>query len=163
MKKSKSHNRPKSKKHTGASSAAPAKANRRSFLSKAATIAGAVVLVGGVGIWGVRSVQASMVERDLTQIGQGKPAIVQVHDAQCPTCVALQREVRAAFKDLEADVLDYRIADIKTDEGLLFASLYGAVHSTLLFFDDNGQMVGRLVGANDRSTLARAFADHIAR
>ena len=42
-----------------------------------------VPVVGVAGLFSVRSVQATMCEHDLTKIGKGSPAIVQIHD---PTC-----------------------------------------------------------------------------
>lgn len=120
-------------------------------------------MLGGIGFWGVRTVQASVAERDLTQLGQGQPTIVQVHDTQCQTCIALQREARAALKQVDNPDLDYRVADIKSEDGMLFASRHGAVHSTLLFFDGEGNLTRRLVGPNTREMLARAFESHVAR
>ena len=160
MKKSNKKNRSAKTKRKDAQPQAPQKKERRSFLSMAGTVAGGIVLVGGVGFWGARTVQAAMVERDLSQVGQGVPTIVQVHDTQCQTCIALQREVRAALKGVDNSALHYRVADLNSDDGLFFASRYGAGHSTLLFFDGTGNMTQRLVGPSDRDTLARAFNAH---
>jgi hypothetical protein len=160
MKKANQKKRSGAAKQKGQAPQAPAKKDRRTFLTSAGTIAGAAILLGGIGFWGTRAVQASVAERDLTQIGQGIPTIVQVHDAQCTTCVALQREVRSALKAFDDTTLDYRVADIKTEDGLAFASQYGAVHSTLLLFDANGALSGRLVGPIDRARLALVFAEH---
>ncbi len=160
MKKPNKRKRQNAPKQNNPVSQKPAKLSRREFLSKAGTIAGGVVLVGGIGFWGARTVQASVAERDLTEVGQGIPTIVQVHDPQCEICIALQREVRVAFEDFDQDALAYRVADIKTDTGLAFAGQYGAVHSTLLFFDERGNLSQRLVGPNNSATLARAFAAH---
>ena len=162
MKKSNKKPRPQQAKRKNQSSAAPMQRERRSFLSMAGTIAVGVVVLGGLGFWGAKTVQASMIERDLTNIGQGTPAIVQVHDVQCQTCIALQREVRAALADIEEDTLDYRVADLNSNDGLLFASTYGAGHSTLLFFDADGNLTQQHVGPSDRVTLARAFEAHAA-
>ena len=160
MKKTNKKRRPAKAK--GRATPAPTKpTNRRSFLSMAGTIGGGAILLGGVGFWGVRMVQASVAERDLTGIGQGAPAIVQVHDTQCPICIALQREARAALKEVSQSDLIYRIADIKTDDGIAFASRFAASHSTLLFFDGDGNLTQRLVGPNNRQTLTRAFEAHI--
>ena len=134
---------------------------RRSFMSMAGTFGVGAAFIGGVGFWGVRTVQASVAERDLTQIGQGVPTIVQVHDPQCAVCNALQREARAALKQIDPSQLDYRVADIKTDDGIAFAARYGASHSTLLLFDETGTLSGRLVGPSDRDRLAQAFANHV--
>lgn len=160
MKKSSKKPRPAKARNKDAKPKQPVQ-TRRSFMSMAGTIGAGVVVVGGIGFWGVRTVQASVAERDLTQVGQGIPTIVQVHDPQCPVCNALQREVRAALKDIDPGALDYRVADIKTEDGMAFAARYGASHSTLLFFNRTGNLDGRLVGPSDRERLADAFASHV--
>lgn len=162
MKKSNKKPRPSKARNKDSKPKEPVQ-TRRSFMSMAGTVGTGVILIGGIGYWGVRTVQASVAERDLTQLGQGIPAIVQVHDPQCPVCNALQREARAALKDIGSDQLDYRVADIKTNDGIAFAARYGASHSTLLLFDSAGDLSARLVGPSDRDTLARAFASHLAR
>jgi thioredoxin-like negative regulator of GroEL len=103
--------------------------------------------VGGVGgVLTVRSVKAHAHEHDLTRMGQGKPTVVQVHDPTCPTCTALQRQTRAALSSFgECDML-YLVADIKTDEGAMFASRYGVPHVTLLLFDADGELQETLTG-----------------
>ena len=159
----KANKKQRTSKAKGKTPAAPVKPrNRRSVLSLASTVFGGVVLVGGIGFWGVQTVLASVAERDLTDVGQGLPAIVQVHDTQCQPCIALQREARAALKDVSQDDLLYRVADLNSDNGIAFASRYAANYTTLLFFDIDGALVQRLVGPNDRETLTRAFTAHIA-
>lgn len=163
VKKSKNKRRSAKSKRKQPVSEQPVKQDRRSFLSRAGTIGGAALIVAGVGFWGVRTVQASIAERDLSVVGQGLPTIVQVHDTQCQTCIALQREVRAALKDVGDADLEYRVADIKTDDGIAFASRFAATHSTLLFFDAAGNLTDRMVGPNTRDRLTSAFQSHIAR
>ncbi|MEJ8561391.1 hypothetical protein QTO30_09285 [Yoonia sp. GPGPB17] len=162
MKKSKNKPRPTKSKRKQPTAAQPVKKSRRSFLSLAGTVAGAALVLGGVGFWGVRTVQAAVTERDLSVVGQGSPTIVQVHDTQCQTCIALQREVRAALAEVD-ESLEYRVADIKTANGIAFASRFGATHSTLLFFDSAGNLTDRMVGLNNRDRLAVAFQSHLAR
>ncbi|MEL7133104.1 MAG: hypothetical protein AAGK77_11890, partial [Pseudomonadota bacterium] len=85
---------PKSKKRvkaSGASRAAPASISRRSLMGGGA-VASAVVLGGG--IWGVSSFRSYAAEHDLSRVGDGSLAIVQIHDPQCPTCTALQTQAR---------------------------------------------------------------------
>ena len=160
MKKSNKKKRQPSSKRKPQSPTPPVRKDRRAVLSRIATFAVAALVVGGVGFWGVRTVQASLAEQDLTKLGQGKPMIVQVHDAQCSTCIALQREARAALEQVDEADLGYLVADIKTETGLMFASRYGAQHSTLLFFDGAGRLTNQLVGPNNRATLAEAFLRH---
>jgi len=155
MKKQNKKQKPTNRKATREK--APVQKERRSFLSIAGTIGVAAAVVGGVGFWGAQTVMASMAERDLTGLGQGTPAIVQVHDVQCAPCIALEKEVRRTLSDFDDEQLDYRIADLGTDAGVLFASRYGASHTTLLLFDGDGELTGRLNGIQDKETLVRTF------
>jgi len=120
-------------------------------------VAGAAAL-GGAGLFGVRSVQATMAEHDLSKVGGGIPTIVQIHDPQCPTCTALQKQTRKALKRFGDDELLYLVANIRTAEGARFASRYGVPHVTLLLFDSRGELRGRLQGMRQANELGDAFA-----
>lgn len=159
MKKQKKKNPTSKPKHAPQAQVAP-KPSRRTLVSSFGYALGAAVLLGGAGFWGFGTVQAAVAERDLTRIGQGTPTIVQVHDTQCSTCIALQQQVRIALDDFDDDALDYRVADLRSDDGSAFAARFGAGHSTLLFFDAQGALSGRLVGPNDSTTLSQIFAAH---
>lgn len=131
---------------------------RRDVLLKAAQYATGAAVVGVGGVLTVRSVKAHAHEHDLTRMGQGKPTVVQVHDPTCPTCTALQRQTRAALSSFgECDML-YLVADIKTDEGAMFASRYGVPHVTLLLFDADGNLQDTLTGMRYEEELQQAFA-----
>ncbi|MEM7320369.1 MAG: thioredoxin domain-containing protein, partial [Pseudomonadota bacterium] len=113
-----------------------------------------------VGFFTFRSVQAMQFERDLTRIGQGKPAVVQVHDPQCPTCNALQNQTRKAMKQFgECDLL-FLVADITQPAGGALARQYGVPHVTLLLFDGQGGLQQTLHGLRDRSELEVILAAH---
>jgi len=114
--------------------------------------------VGGAGLWGVTHVQKIRTEHDLGTVGQGVPAVVQVHDPQCPVCNALQREARKALRDLDAQALLYRVANIRTAEGSAFAARYGVPHVTLLLFDAQGRLRDTLRGPQRAEDLRPAFA-----
>lgn len=119
-----------------------------------------LAVLGAAGIWTVRSVQAMAAERDLSQVGQGKPVVVQVHDPQCPTCTALQRQTRKALRQFgECDML-YLVADITQPEGGAFARRYGVPHVTLLLFDADGTLQTTIFGMQSRSDLEPIFAGH---
>jgi hypothetical protein len=139
----------------------PQSKSKRAFLSSAGPLLGGAVLLSGVGFWGVRTVQASVAERDLTKVGLGTPTVVQIHDPQCVSCAELQRETRAALKHFDSTELGYLVADLNTQDGLAFASRYGAEHVTLLLFDGAGRPRQRIVGVTDRDTLQQAFAAHL--
>jgi len=160
----KSNKRPRKTKRKGAASAAPApaKVDRRSVLSRFGTIALFGVAVAAVGFWGVRAVQASVAERDLTRVGTGTPAIVQVHDINCSTCIVLQQQTRTAMDALGDDAPTYLIADLNSDNGLAFAAQYGAGQTTLLLFDDDGNLTRRVVGVTPPDQLEMMFRTLIA-
>ena len=123
---------------------------------------GAVVLAGG-GYAGTRMYRTYAAEHDLTRIGQGKPAVVQVHDPQCPTCTALQRETRKAMKQFgECDLL-YLVADIRQQDGAAFAARHSVPHVTLVLLDGAGRVTEVLSGMRYRDELEAVLAGHFER
>ncbi|MEM9551440.1 MAG: thioredoxin family protein [Pseudomonadota bacterium] len=153
----------KTKKRKSAQKGSPQPANtsRRSALVYLRNGAIAAAALGGAGIWTVRSVQAMAAERDLTRIGQGKPVIVQVHDPQCSTCTALQRETRRALKQFGECDLVYLVADITQPDGGRFARRYGVPHVTLLLFDGEGSLRDTVHGMHSRAELRPILASHV--
>ncbi len=147
----------KSKKNVPAQPLAPEAPDRRKFLNRLMWIGGGVVVLGGATAFGARSVLAKVAERDLTRLGQGVPTVVQVHDPQCPTCNALERQARRALSEFSDTDLQFLIADIKTQEGLSFAGRYGVPHVTLLLFDGQGNLVETLQGMRQAPELREAF------
>ena len=123
---------------------------------------GAAVLVGG-GYFGIRAVQASMTEADLSKIGQGVPTVVQVHDPSCPVCNALQREARKALKSMDGEKPEYLVANITTAEGSNFAADHGVPHVTILTFDAKGELQEVLRGSRTRDQLQPIFERLMAR
>lgn len=120
---------------------------------------GAVVLVGG-GYFGVGSYRAYAAEHDLNRLGQGKPVVVQVHDPQCPTCTALQKQTRKALKAFGECDLVYLIADINTPEGQAFAVRHGVGNVTLMLFDAEGGLQRTVQGMRSRDQLLPILRDH---
>lgn len=117
----------------------------------------------GAGGWGAAHAYATHIERhDLSVIGNGVATVVQVHDPQCPICRALQKETLRAARSFEDDVLQVRVANIRTTEGRALASRYGVPHVTLLLFDGAGEMQRVLSGPNNRDFLRAQFAAHLA-
>ncbi len=150
------------RKSSTATENAAAGPNRRDVLRLARNGAIGALVVGGAGVWTVRSVQAMVAERDLTRVGQGKPTIVQVHDPQCPTCTALQRQTRKALRQFGECDMVYLVADITQAEGGAFARRYGVPHVTLLLFDGQGRLQNTLHGMQSRAALEPVFARHVA-
>lgn len=142
------------------SSNAETKRSRRDVLILGRNIAVGVVAVGGVGYWARSSFAAHAAEHDLSRIGKGKPAVVQIHDPTCPTCTALQKETRQAMEQFgECDML-YLVADIKQPEGSAFAARHGVPHVTLLLFDEGGELQDTLRGMRQSPELEARFARH---
>ncbi len=139
------------------------KLTRRAFLGKFRTGAAVTVAVGGASWFLADSVMATMREQDLSRIGNGIPAVVQIHDPQCPQCQALQREARDALCDFDDSELQFLVANIRSDEGRQLARAHGVGHVTLLLFDGSGQRRAVLAGPNESEYLAGAFRRHLAR
>lgn len=133
---------------------------RRSVLKMAGAGALGLLALGGAGYVGREWYQEYAQEHDLTRIGQGKPAVVQVHDPTCTICTALQGETRAALRDFgECDML-YLIADIKQDAGFAFQAKHNVPHVTLVLFDGAGEVQQVLTGMRDSDELKTIFAGH---
>jgi hypothetical protein len=99
---------------------------------------------------------------DLTPVGGGVPAVVQVHDITCPICSELRANVASIEDEFSEDDLLIRVADIATDEGLAFARRYTANRRvTLLYFDGEGNLVDERVGLRTPDELRREFSQHI--
>lgn len=133
--------------------------DRRAFFNRVAWIGAGVVVAGGATFFGTRSVRAKIAEFDLERIGNGVPAVVQIHDPSCPTCTALQRQARRAMKNFEEDELIYLVADISTTQGRAFASRFGVPHVTILLFDDKGSHEATMQGMRQADELRTAFED----
>ncbi|MEM8658316.1 MAG: hypothetical protein AAGF22_09480 [Pseudomonadota bacterium] len=123
----------------------------------------AAVVLGGGGYYSVSSVRATIAEHDLTRIGKGSPAVVQIHDPNCTQCTALQRQTRQALRTLDDPRLEYVVANIRTSEGRAYAAQHGVQHVTLLLVDGRGRVQNILAGPNQADRLEAAFADHLAR
>ncbi len=123
-----------------------------------------VTLVVGGGSWYmIEDVKATMREHDLSQIGNGVPAIVQIHDPQCPRCVALQREARTALCEFENDQLQFLVANVMNSEGRQLAAAHGVGNITLLLFDGEGRRRNVITGSYDSAYLTEAFRQHVSR
>lgn len=131
--------------------------SRRNVLRMARNGVIGLGVIGAIGFYFVQNVSSTMHEHDLKRVENGKPTIVQIHDPQCSSCVALQRETKQALKNFDDEDLDYVIANIKTPEGRNFANRYGAQHVTLLLFDKDGALQGVLQGQRGRGELRFAF------
>ncbi len=156
----------KSKKAKRVKTGTPQQSNAAKNMSRRGLlqmgVLGGAVILGG-GYFGIRSVRASIGETDLSKIGQGVPAVVQIHDPNCPICNALQREARKAINDMDGDKPEYLVANIKTVEGSNFAADHGVPHVTLLTFNAKGELQDVLRGSRKHAELRPVFEDLMAR
>ncbi len=119
--------------------------------------------LGGAGYFGISAVRAGAAEYDLSRIGTGKPAVVQIHDPQCPTCAALQKEARHALEGFGECDLVYLVANIRTGPGQQLAQKHRVPHVTLLLFDGVGNLQEVLRGMQNREALHQQFKTHFQR
>lgn len=147
----------------GAASPKSSEASRRDVLTGIRNWGLFGVLAAGAGWYLIDEVTATIAEQDLSRIGNGKPTVVQVHDPQCPRCLALQRETRKALDTLDDGSLQYVVANIRTAEGRNFAAAQGVGHVTLLLFDGDGKRRNVLSGERRSDTLASIFRSHLGR
>jgi len=97
---------------------------------------------------------------DLSVIGSGVHAVVQVHDPACSLCRTLKANTERALAGLDAPI-EYRIADIHTPEGRALQHRHQVPHVTLLLFEPDGTLWRALSGVKSAETLQhvlRAFA-----
>ncbi|MEP5730656.1 MAG: thioredoxin family protein [Sulfitobacter sp.] len=162
MAKSSKTNARKKRQAAQAQAAVPEGMSRRRLLQGVGFGAVGVLALAGAGYAGLGMVRQHEREHDLSRIGNGKPVVVQVHDPQCPTCTALQRQTRRAMKQFDDDELVYLVADITQPEGQVFARRHNVPHVTLVLMDGRGVVVQVLSGMRQRSELEPVFAAHFA-
>jgi len=102
------------------------------------------------------------ISHDLSVVGKGIPAIVQIHDTSCALCNQLRSNTDSAIKPF-GDRLLYRIADISTAEGRRLQRRHDVPHVTLLLFDGEGELRNVLTGVKSDEVLQRAFEIHLER
>jgi len=152
------------KPQTGSQRAAiPARPDRRKTLRRFRNGAMLVIGLGGGSFYVGSSVLAGIQEADLSKIGNGLPTIVQIHDPQCPTCRALQREARQALAQFEEGELQYLVANIRKDDGRALAAEHKVQHVTLLLLDGSGKQIDVITGLTKSAYLEVAFRRHLAR
>lgn len=132
--------------------------SRRTFIRNG-LIGGAAFV--GVGTWVVSGIRAVAAEQDLSRMGKGVPAVVQIHDPQCAMCTELQREARKALNCFDDEEFVYLVASIRTEEGSAFAAMHGVPHVTLMLFDGAGRVQNVLNGVRQHDELKPVFTRHL--
>ena len=119
---------------------------------------------GGVTGWYLANeVRATIQEGDLKRIGNGIPTIVQIHDPQCPKCVALQQETRDALSNFEDGKLHYLVANIRTVAWKMLATSHRVGHVTLLLLNEQSRKLITLVGSKTSRYLTEMFRGYLSR
>ncbi len=134
--------------------------SRRNVLKMARNGAIGVAVLGAVGYVGTGWYNEFLAEHDLTRLGQGMPAVVQVHDPNCSICIALQGETRQAMKQFNKDDMLFLVADIKQEKGAAFAAKHNVPHVTLLLLDGEGQVTQVLRGMRYSDEIRTILAGH---
>lgn len=134
---------------------------RRGILRHLRNAAIAVPVLGVAGYVTTQRVQASICELDLSKIGDGLPAVVQVHDPQCNLCVTLQRQTRRALRAYDGETHHFLVANIATTEGQFFARRHGVGNVTLVLLDGAGLQTGVVRGPLTTEALADAIEAHL--
>lgn len=137
--------------------------SRRKMLGLARNGAIGIALLGGAGYVGTGWYHEWAAEHDLSRIGQGTPTVVQVHDPQCPVCVALQGEIRTALRQLDDPDLLYLVADIKQEKGAAFAAKHNVPHVTVVLLDGAGEVTQILRGMHTSDELTAILTQHARR
>ncbi|HAA90900.1 MAG TPA: hypothetical protein DCE33_00545 [Rhodospirillaceae bacterium] len=136
---------------------------RREFMGFLRSWGLIVAGVGGGAWYLIDDFVSTMQELDLTKIGNGIPAVVQVHDPECPRCRRLQSETREAMDSFDDNELQYLVANIQNTSGRDFAASHGVGNVTLLLFDADGKRQTTLVGISSSKSLVSTFRRHIDR
>ncbi|MDA3949259.1 MAG: hypothetical protein PF508_08530 [Spirochaeta sp.] len=132
---------------------------------KRIAVIGAVVVLIALGLGATIAAVERSEDRvhDLTAVGQGVPAVVQVHDTTCPVCSELRANIERIEDDFSDDQLVIRVADIHTDAGERFARRYTTQRRvTLLFLDGEGEITDIQTGLQTAAQLKDSFESHAA-
>ncbi len=157
----KQRNKPATKRKGQTLQAADASMTRRNTLRLLRNGAIALPIIGVAGYFTTQAVEASICELGLTKIGDGIPAVVQVHDPQCILCVTLQHQTRRALRPYADDSQHFLVANIVSTQGEFFARRHGVDNVTLVLLDGAGQQVGVVRGPISNEALRQAIEGHL--
>lgn len=141
-------------------------ARRRERQTRRLVTGGVVATAAILAVLGLVAFQRGRDQRlhDLTAVGRGVPAVVQVYDITCPICSELRANVRTIEGEFAEDALVIRVADVATPGGLAFVRQYTDLRRvTLLFFDSAGELVDVQSGLQTPPELRRTFTAHAGR
>lgn len=152
-----------SKKLSKSQKAKKASEARQPTLSRRKLILVPVAAVAiGVSAFGINAYETNKRQlHDLTVIGNGTPTVVQVHDQTCQICMRLKKLTKNITNDDTR--VQYRIADISTNEGRSFQQKYNVGKTTLLYFDGKGKHVHTSRGLQDADVIEASIENLINR
>jgi hypothetical protein len=101
-----------------------------------------VLLVGGALVLSL----PRGLSTDLTRIGQGKPALVMIHDHNFVESLNLMQSVNAVRGDYDG-ALVFLVADPNTPQGRGFMEAQGMDAVALVLFDAGGRRIAHHYGA----------------
>ena len=78
--------------------------------------------------------------KDLSVIGQGKPAVVLVYESYAPAGMEAMERLKKVRPDLES-YMHFRVAHIGTPEGDLFVRRHDAFDGVMVLFNGAGEVV----------------------
>ncbi|MGX9354402.1 hypothetical protein ACS3SW_04345 [Roseobacteraceae bacterium S113] len=131
------------------------------MLGKLAIYGAGAALVAGGGTAFALDFRKKLAEGDLDRIGNGTPAVVQIHDPQCGMCATLQKAARKAFAACNEDQpAQYLVANIRSEAGADFAASMGLPHVTLVFFTATGRHVHTIEGITPADQIKAEITRH---
>ncbi len=126
--------------------------DRRTLLRGAIALAVALPLAAiGISQYNRRAAQ----RYDLSVVGNGTPTVVLVIDRNSRDATELRNRFDSVQSEFR-DSVQFRIADLATADGALFATRHQAPSLTLLLTDADGRVRNTLSGLQDRQLIAEA-------
>lgn len=95
---------------------------------------------------------------DLTLIGKGKPAAVQVFDSNSSPSLELMDAVNHVRGDYKGRV-EFLLADLNSDAGRSFAATQGVAPPALILFGPDGTRLAAVGAKQDADSLKKLFTD----
>jgi len=122
--------------------------NRRSFVKLGVVSALAIPAYVALSA----HTKKSKAERDLSVIGNGTPTLIQVHDETCPSCRQLLSSVKGVINNFPD--IQFKIADLRSNKGIKFASKHQVYKVTLMYFDSRGRKVDVASGLQTKDEVS---------
>ncbi|QTF93454.1 hypothetical protein [Halomonas sp. BM-2019] len=101
----------------------------------------------------------SRARADLSVLGSGVPVVVQLHDRRNAESRRFHDRVARALRGVEPP-LEWRVVEVRSEDGRRLARDYGAGRQTLLLYDGRGEVVRVLRGERSEEALGAVFAEH---